>query len=230
MIYIDQPISVGFSYGNNNVDSTKTAAVLIWKLIQNFYSAFPEYKSREFGIFTESYGGHYGPGFTKYILDQNKKIQAGSVRAEHINFVALGLNNAWINPYDNYKGMIDFSANNTYKKLITPQQAQTYQARLDGACKTALQSCWQTDSNQACSRAVMTCKQQVEDPLIRAGNYDVYDIRKPKSNKWPPQTYEKWLQTPAVQQQIGAKQRFSECPNGPMRKFLSTGDGKIASG
>jgi carboxypeptidase C (cathepsin A) len=57
MIYIDQPIGTGFSYGTNNVSSSVTASPYVWKLIQNFYAAFPEYKSREFGIFTESYGG-----------------------------------------------------------------------------------------------------------------------------------------------------------------------------
>ena len=66
MIYIDQPVGVGFSYGNNNVSSTNTASPYVWKLIQNFYANFPEYKSRDFGIFTESYGGHYGQLYTSH--------------------------------------------------------------------------------------------------------------------------------------------------------------------
>jgi hypothetical protein len=66
----------------------------------------------------------------------------------------------------------------------------------------------------------------IEDPLSRAGSFDVYDVRKPKGNKWPPQTYEKWLQQPGIQQQVGAKQKFQECPTAPLRKFMNTGDGK----
>ncbi len=53
MIYIDQPIGVGFSYGTDDVTSTVTAAPYVWKLLQAFYAQFPEYESRDFAIFTE---------------------------------------------------------------------------------------------------------------------------------------------------------------------------------
>jgi len=226
MLYIDQPIGVGFSYGTGNVASTMEAAVQVWKLLQAFYAQFPQYKSREFAIWTESYGGHYGPGFAKYILDQNDAIAAGKVQGEKVNMVALGINNAWINPYDNYKGIIDYSANNTYKKLISPQQAAQYHQKLETSCLPALQRCWKDASNSACSRAMNTCKFGIESPLSM-GNFDVYDIRKGRAGKWPPQTYEKWLQTPAIQEMVGAKQRFDECPRRIQSRFMSTGDGKI---
>lgn len=61
VLYIDQPVGVGFSYGNDTVTSTVTAAPYVWKLLQAFYAQFPQYQNRDFGIFTESYGGHYGP-------------------------------------------------------------------------------------------------------------------------------------------------------------------------
>ena len=53
MLYVDQPIGVGFSYGNDKVESTETAAPYVWKLLQAFYAQFPEYESRDFGLFTE---------------------------------------------------------------------------------------------------------------------------------------------------------------------------------
>lgn len=62
MIYIDQPIGTGFSYGTDPVTSTVTAAPYVWALLQAFYANFPQYENRDFGLFTESYGGHYGPG------------------------------------------------------------------------------------------------------------------------------------------------------------------------
>ena len=60
MLYIDQPIGVGFSYGTDDVTSTETAAPYVWTLLQAFFAQFPRYENRDFGIFTESYGGHYG--------------------------------------------------------------------------------------------------------------------------------------------------------------------------
>jgi carboxypeptidase C (cathepsin A) len=69
MLYVDQPIGVGFSYGSDSDDvtSTITAAPFVWKLLQAFYSRFPEYTNHNFGLFTESYGGHYGPEFAEYL-------------------------------------------------------------------------------------------------------------------------------------------------------------------
>lgn len=60
MLYIDQPIGVGFSYGTDDVTSTVTAAPYVWKLLQAFYAKFPEYESRDFAIFTEVSGFHAG--------------------------------------------------------------------------------------------------------------------------------------------------------------------------
>lgn len=53
MVYIDEPIGAGFSYGADAVDSTKTAAPYVWKFLQAFYAQFPQYESRDFAIFTE---------------------------------------------------------------------------------------------------------------------------------------------------------------------------------
>ena len=60
MLYVDQPIGTGFSYGTDPVTSTVTAAPYVWNLLQAFYTQFPQYENRDFGLFTESYGGHYG--------------------------------------------------------------------------------------------------------------------------------------------------------------------------
>lgn len=54
MLYVDQPIGTGFSYGTDDVTSTVTAAPYVWTLLQAFYAQFPQYESRNFGIFTES--------------------------------------------------------------------------------------------------------------------------------------------------------------------------------
>lgn len=84
---------VGFSYGTDSATSTVTAAEYVWQFLQNFYEAFPTYESRDFAIFTESYGGHYGPEFSSYFQSQNAAIAAGTVTGETINLVALGINN-----------------------------------------------------------------------------------------------------------------------------------------
>jgi len=224
MIYIDQPSGVGFSAGEDGTNSTTSAAPAVWKLLQGFYTQFPEYKSRDFGIFTESYGGHYGPGFAKYILDRNALISKGSVKGQTVNLVALGVNNGWINPYDSYKGMIDFAADNNHKNLINKQTAKQLNAKLTNNCLPALKTCWQSGTNSACSKASMVCKNGIESRIAMTGSFNVYDVRKKSYPKFPPQTYEKYLQQPAIMKKIGAGKKFNECPRTVQQRFSKTGD------
>lgn len=69
MLYIDQPVGVGFSYGNKTINSTKAAAPFVWDALQMFFATLPEYEGREFGILTYSYGGHYGKRILVRIAD-----------------------------------------------------------------------------------------------------------------------------------------------------------------
>lgn len=219
MLYIDQPIGVGFSYGNNNVNSTVTAAPYVWKLIQAFYKMLPEYKSRDFGIFTESYGGHYGPEFARYIQSQNK-AKAG----ENINIVALGINNGWIDTEIQEPDYIQFSYNNTYKPLISKSQYDYYMGRFKSICLPEIQQCKRTGANVDCQTADNACYSSVERPLASIADFNMYDIRAPSNDPEPPQNYVKYLQSSAVVKAIGAQSTYQECPDAPYNKFTSTGD------
>lgn len=59
MLYIDQPVGVGFSYaddGDGNggtVNSTDSAAGYVWVFLQAFFDAFHGYERRDVAIFTE---------------------------------------------------------------------------------------------------------------------------------------------------------------------------------
>ena len=67
MLYVDQPVGVGFSYGTESTATTLNAAEVMWIFFQAFYACFPQYQNHDFGLFTESYGGHYGPKFVSYL-------------------------------------------------------------------------------------------------------------------------------------------------------------------
>ncbi|KAA8568289.1 hypothetical protein EYC84_007325 [Monilinia fructicola] len=224
MIYVDQPIGVGFSYGTDSVTSTVTAAPYVWNLLQAFYAAFPVYENRDFGIFTESYGGHYGPEFAYYLEQQNAKIDAGTISGEKIDLVALGINNGWFDPIIAYKAYVDFSYNNSYKPLITAAQHTSYLNTYTKSCLPLLEKCTSTTgSDSACVKADDTCYNDIEGPLSN-GNFDVYDIREPSNDPYPPETYATYLQSAAVVKAIGAKSTYQECPDAPYEKFAATGD------
>ncbi|KAI9825992.1 MAG: hypothetical protein M1819_007447 [Sarea resinae] len=225
MLYVDQPIGTGFSYGTDDVDSTVTAAPYVWKLLQAFYSAFPQYENREFGIFTESYGGHYGPEFATYFESQNSAIASGSVSGEKIDLIALGINNGWIDPLIQEKAYVTFSYNNTYKQLIDQSDYNSYMDSYNNDCAPAIKQCASSGSDDDCSNAENTCGEEIEDPLIDAADFDVYDVREPSNDPYPPDTYVSYLQQSSIQKAIGAKQKYQECPDAPGNKFTTTGDG-----
>ena len=56
-----------YSYPNetDTANSTAAAAPSMWKTLQGFMGAFPQYARHEFNFATESYGGHYGPVFNE---------------------------------------------------------------------------------------------------------------------------------------------------------------------
>lgn len=111
VLYIDQPVGTGFSYGLDTVNSTWTAAPQVWQAFQILFESgeFSTYQSRElvdhqiaansnpfshdrFIFATESYGGHYGPELVTYFDQQNALIKSGAIQGELINVSALMIN------------------------------------------------------------------------------------------------------------------------------------------
>ncbi|CAG2000160.1 unnamed protein product [Fusarium graminearum] len=225
MLYVDQPIGTGFSYGTDDAVSTLAAAPRVWNLLQAFYAQFPEYENRDFGLFTESYGGHYGPEFAYYFEQQNAAIDAGTIKGEKINLVALGINNGWIDPANQYRDYIEYAANNTYKKLITSTQYSKYLNTYNQKCVPAFAKCpGLTGNDAACGNADDVCSQAIERPLENTADFDVYDIRAPSNDPFPPSTYSTYLQSSSVMKAIGAQSTYGECPEAAYDKFINSGD------
>ncbi|TVY44203.1 Carboxypeptidase S1 [Lachnellula subtilissima] len=225
MLYVDQPIGTGFSYGTDTVTSTVTAAPVVWALLQAFFAQFTQYESRDFGIFTESYGGHYGPEFASYFESQNAAIAAGTVTGQNVSLVALGINNGWYDSTIQQKAYVDFSYNNTYKSMISASEHKSYLSTYNSDCLPLLKECSSTTgSDSACENADNTCYNDIEGPLSEIGDFDVYDIREPSNDPYPPSTYSTYLQSSSVVKAIGAKSTYSECPDAPYEKFSNTGD------
>ena len=167
--------------------------------------------------------------FASYFESQNSAIDGGSVQGEKIDLVALGINNGWYDPVIQYKAYVDFSYNNTYSPLISESDYNSYLDSYNSDCLPALQQCTTTTGNdQACEDADNTCYNEIEGPISESGNFDVYDIREPSNDPYPPETYATYLTSSAVVKAIGAKSTYTECPNAPYQKFANTGDGTSA--
>ncbi|KIL66054.1 hypothetical protein M378DRAFT_161281 [Amanita muscaria Koide BX008] len=233
IIYIDQPIGTGFSYGDDTVNSTWTAAPQVWKAIQILFESgeFSQYQSREIILATESYGGHYGPEFVTYFDQQNALIQNGTIKGVPVVVSALMINNGWIDPLIQYKSYIDFATYAPgYGQLqpnATLQQISNYYYQ-SGGCKDQQQACYDAADNSSSSNICGN----IDNPegscqrifsLVVQG-YDPYDLRQNESALFPSEYYSAYLQNTTTQKLIGANTTYNECANGPYYKILVTGD------
>lgn len=100
-------------------NSTTHAATAIWHFAQTWFEEFPHYKpnDEQISVFTESYGGHYGPAFVSFFMKQNELIKNGSISEPgahllHIN--TLGIVNGLIDAEAQMTTWATFAWNNTY--------------------------------------------------------------------------------------------------------------------
>jgi carboxypeptidase C (cathepsin A) len=112
MIYPEQPIGTGFSYGMYPEDENDVAADL-YHFMQNFYSIFDHLKDYKLFIMGESYAGMFLPSVGRYFHLQNEELKkAGSLLDKnfvHINIGGVAIGNGWMNGFVQGPAVIDYS-------------------------------------------------------------------------------------------------------------------------
>lgn len=106
-VFIDQPLTVGFSYSRDKskplVSSAKQAADHLLNFLYNLYTQWPALKKSPLYITGESFAGHYIPAFSTKILNNNTFL-----RATGINYEGIAIGDGWTDPtnqmnhYDSY--------------------------------------------------------------------------------------------------------------------------------
>ena len=125
---------------------------------------FPKYKPQgnKFSIWSESYGGHYGPTFSDFFESQNRRIADGSLNkasAIPLKLETVGLVNACIDILTQMPTYPEFAFNNTYgTQAINESQYQ-----------------FAVDSFPECRRHVEACHSVADkyDPLAFGNNATV---------------------------------------------------------
>ncbi|KAI0649645.1 alpha/beta-hydrolase [Trametes meyenii] len=233
IIYIDQPIGTGFSFGTVDVNSTFASAPAVWTAFQILFESkqFAKYKRRELILATESYGGHYGPEFVTFFDEQNAKIHNRTLKGEAINVDVLMINNGWYDPLIQNQAYVDFATNAPgYGPLQTPEVlAKLNQSFFEpGGCRDQEMACYAAGesaaSNAVCIKADNFCVENVFVPAV--GDRDSDDLRQNSStpNPFPPGFYVDFLRNATVLEKIGAQGRYTECSNAVGRQFGRTGD------
>ena len=95
LLYVDNPRSVGFSYGAGPLtNSTVMAARDMVSFLLGFYHIYPQLRPNALVISGESYAGHYLPAWGEFISQHNRR--AATAKAK-INLRGIMIGNGWIN-------------------------------------------------------------------------------------------------------------------------------------
>jgi carboxypeptidase C (cathepsin A) len=232
---------------NHTANTTETAAVAIWHMLQGFLGAFPQFNppnSSSLGVnlFSESYGGKYGPAFASKWEEMNAVRVNGTVSnvtTLDIHLTALGIVNGCIDDLIQAPYYPVMAVNNSYGlAAINTVRAQLANASFyaSGGCRDLIQQCRTAVSvddpgntgavpgvNQLCQTAYTSCTNNVMLPYADAGR-SVYDISAVLPDSFPPSRYLSYLNSASFQSAIGTTLNYTETNYNVVSAFTSTGD------
>lgn len=167
VIFLDQPVNVGYSYSGSSVSNTVAAGKDVYALLTLFFQQFPEYADQDFHIAGESYAGHYIPVFTSEILSHKKR---------NINLKSILIGNGLtdgLTQYEYYRPMA--CGDGGYPAVLDEQACQAMDNALP-RCQSLIESCYKSESVWSCVPASIYCNNALIGPYQRTGQ-NVYDIR-----------------------------------------------------
>ena len=223
VLYIDQPVPAGFSYGNGTQPrTTKEAALVVYDFLQVFFERFPAYQGRDVGLFTSSYGGHYGPEFARLILERNGGEAVATGKRHEIKLTALAVDNGWFDVSIQERANIDFAHSNPIRQLINDTLYEEVVESFETTHLPLIDKCADEGTDESCHAAFISYSQDMEFAIMGAWPEGTRpsDIR-PNPPDVP--SAEEYLGRKDIRKAIGAQKEFEEC-SWPMG-FIDTGDG-----
>ncbi|KAF4547138.1 Serine carboxypeptidase-like protein 6 [Elsinoe fawcettii] len=219
VIFLDQPVNVGFSYSSNPVSNTVAAGKDVYALLTLFFKQFPEYAKQPFHISGESYAGHYIPVFASEILAHKKRnINLQSV------LIGNGLTDG-LTQYDYYRPMA--CGEGGWPAVLDQSTCQSMDNALP-RCKSLIENCYKSESVWSCVPASIYCNNAILAPYQRSGQ-NPYDVRKKCTGSdlcYDELEYiSKWLNQKHVMEALGSEvDSYDSCNFDINRNFLFAGD------
>ncbi|GMM29757.1 carboxypeptidase C [Martiniozyma asiatica (nom. inval.)] len=221
VIFLDQPVNVGYSYSSQSVSNTVAAGKDVYAFLELFFNQFPEYKDLPFHIAAESYGGHYVPVFASEILSHDdRSFDLTSV------LIGNGLTDP-LNQYPEYEKMACEPKKSGDKKVLEDAECDAMLENLP-RCLSFIESCYDSDSVFSCVPAAIYCNNGQIGPYQKTGR-NVYDVRKMcegSSLCYKGLEYiDSYLNQDVVKEMLGAEvETYQSCNFDVNRNFLFAGD------
>ena len=224
------------------LNTTDNAAKAVWHFLQAWLEEFPEHMPGDgrISLFSESYGGHYGPAFAEYFEAQNALIANGSIKKAgentQIHLDTLGIVNGCLDPVSETFSYLSMYSNNTYGLQLTdPATAQDEFEQFfeaDG-CLAGLNACeaaaeagdpenagYNETVNEIC--ADVQCA--AGNGFMDSGERSIYDIAAQKTTSLARSYYIGFLNQHWVQKALGVPLNFTQSMTSVSMAFTLTGD------
>lgn len=218
VIFLDQPVNVGYSYSGSSVSDTVAASKDVYALLTLFFKQFPQYAHQPFHIAGESYAGHYIPVFAAEILAHKKR---------NINLQSVLIGNGLTDPltqYPEYRPMA--CGEGGYPAVVDESTCQSMDNALP-RCLSMIDACYRSESVWTCVPSAIYCNQAILGPYMRTGQ-NPYDVREPcKGSMCYPQMDDvsTYLNLAAVRDALGVEvDSYESCNMNINQNFLFHGD------
>jgi carboxypeptidase C (cathepsin A) len=160
MVFLEQPVGVGFSYSNNKDDykiGDDQAAKDNLATIRGFLTRFPQFAESPLYITSESYGGHYMPTLADAIIQYNDATEMNK-----LNFKGFAVGN----PYTDYYSGVGAEMETYWGKQLLPKPS--WDKYVANGCLTVEQQL----NNSVCTYMIL-------DFMKKVGNLNPYALDYP---------------------------------------------------
>lgn len=220
VIFLDQPVNVGYSYSSNGVSDTVAAGKDVHAFLNLFFQEFPQYAHLDFHIAGESYAGHYIPVFATEIL-RHKETNS-------FNLTSVLIGNGLTDPlrqYEYYQPMA--CGKGGHPQVISDEECDSMLEN-EPKCLSLIKSCYDSESVWLCVPAAIYCNNQAFGPYQKTG-LNVYDIRSKCETGglcYKELEYiDNYLNQVSVKEALGADvELYESCNMDINRNFLFAGD------
>ncbi|CDK28353.1 unnamed protein product [Kuraishia capsulata CBS 1993] len=219
VIFLDQPVNVGYSYSSSSVSDTVAAGKDVYAFLQLFFQQFPEYTKNKFHIAGESYAGHYIPVFASEILTHDER---------NFNLSSVLIGNGLTDPLTQYKYYEPMACGEGGEPSVLSEAECQGMLDTQPNCLSLIESCYDSQSLFSCVPAAIYCNNAQMGPYQKTGR-NVYDIRamcEGGSLCYKGLDYiTQYLNQDVVKEKLGAEvETYESCNFDINRNFLFAGD------
>ena len=162
VVYIDQPLGVGYSYSHENVTQGKQIGDYMTKFLTKFYDIYPQLQKQELIVAGNSYGGHFVAPVVRAFLNYNSNTQSRELK---IPLSSVMVEDGIVSPIHQRLSIKDIAF---ASGLITADLLPEYEI---------LEQKWESAMQISPQTAFKKCKQMISFMSDTNGGWSLKDIR-----------------------------------------------------